>query len=382
MEKNYAGIDAILVSAWPEIQKDPELRRLAIRNMGEQPGPYRLARLVRGWANEKNLNPETEATYRQTIEQATGQPWDEALLSALDSEDFDAKGAAMEILHRQMDAATLRGRITALQGKSDTVLAIQYFLETFNYLPRGGEELTSSVVLYRVRRDMLPAAAKLALDWTKNYNYAFNIRDFHLLSRLTRDPLRNNLKRTQLVLDVGQAVKTRKHVEHTPDMPGGADDYEESFWLQVDNLTMADLWNLYLINEMLSRPRVQGSLRLMADADLADPNSAWGGLVFYQNGQAEAILYPPDPNAPANDLAYQPTPQLTTDGRDALCRFIGHFELLNNSLRAGPTAQELSDAATSNYYGLILTRTGENSFAAHYYNPRGNVVSLGRYPLQ
>jgi hypothetical protein len=228
---------------------------------------------------------------------------------------------------------------------------------------------------------MLPDASRLSLDWTKSYGYNFDIRDFHLLSRLARDPLRNNLKRTQIVLEIGQAFKTRKHVKHTPAVTGGA-DYKESFWLQVDKLTMADLWNLYLINEMLSRPLVQSSLRLMADGDLADAKSAWGGLVFYLNGQAEANLYPPDPDAGIDDRVYQPTKRLILDGRDSLCRFIGHFEQENNASRAGPTTEELADANVYDYYGLILTRVDRNTFCAHYYTPNGLVVSLGKFPLR
>jgi hypothetical protein len=145
---------------------------------------------------------------------------------------------------------------------------------------------------------------------------------------------------------------------------------------------MADLWNIYLLNEMLSRPRVQVSLRLMANGDMADRDSAWGGLVFYQNGQAEAILYPPDPRVKGDDLVYHPTRRLITDSRDSLCRFIGHFEKVDNADRVGPTGRELADAADGNYYGLVLTRTGADSFAAHYYNPQGVVVSLGKFPLR
>ncbi|KKL26971.1 hypothetical protein LCGC14_2389890, partial [marine sediment metagenome] len=232
------------------------------------------------------------------------------------------------------------------------------------------------------RRDMLSEAARLALNWSRNYKYQFNIRDFHLLSRLARDPLRSNLKRTQIVLEIGQALKTRKHVRRAPTTSTKPGAYDDNFWLQVDKLTMSDLWNLFLIDEMLSRPRVQVSLRLMADGDLDDTHSAWGGLVFYQNGQAEAILYPPDPEAGSNDMTYQATQRLITDERDSLCRFIGHFDKVQNKSRAGPSPEELADARAYNYCGLILTRVGKNSFCAHYYNPEGVVVSLGKFPLR
>jgi hypothetical protein len=313
------------------------------------------------------------------VQRITRQQWDDALLNAINSATFDARGEALEVLQTRIDRNELHRRIMAQPARTDAIRAIQGMLEQFGYLPASREQFMTTVILHKVRRDMLNDAARLSIDWSHNHEYQFNIRDFHLLSRLSRDPLRANLTRTQLVLALGKDFQRRKHVRHEPT---NGQDYKDEFWLQVDKLSMADLWNLYLLNEMLSRPRVQVSLRLMADGDMADRDSAWGGLVFYQNGQAEAILYPPDPRVKGDDLAYHPTRRLITDSRDSLCRFIGHFEKVDNTGRVGPTAAELADAHEGNYYGLILTRTGPDSFAAHYYSTGGVVVSLGRFPLR
>ncbi len=65
-----------------------------------------------------------------------------------------------------------------------------------------------------------------------------------------------------------------------------------------------------------------------------------------------------------------------------MCRFITHFDKIQNAERAGPTAEELRNAAEGNYYGLVMTRTGKNSFCAHYYSPKGKVISLGEFPIR
>lgn len=377
LEENYPDLASHLIPLIGRLDSlDPTMRSLVLNFLEKNPNDQMLEHIVRSWAREKDLSADGEQGYRNVIQQISGQNWQEALLGQLNSPSFGARAETLEILHARVAPAELRKAILAMTPQTDTVAALQYYIETFDYLPAQREELASSVILYKVRRDMLPDAARLSLEWSRNTGYQFNIRDFHLLSRLARDPLRSNLKRTNLVIDLGKQLKTRPHVQ------AGQGQNKDNFWLQVDKLTLADLWNMYLLNEMLSRPRVQTSLKFMADGDLADVRSAWGGLVFYQNGQAEAILYPPDPEAPSNDAIYVPTERLITDERDALCRFIGHFERLENADRAGPTQAELDDAVRLNYYGLILTRIDKTHFAAHYFNPQGVIVSLGKFPMR
>ena len=117
----------------------------------------------------------------------------------------------------------------------------------------------------------------------------------------------------------------------------------------------------------------------MAVRDRADRVGAWGGLVFYRNGQAEPILYPYSVRHGATDLRYVPDRRGIVHLRNALCRFNGHFEQLDNASRAGPDAEELRDARNRNFSGLILTSLPEQNVCAHYYTPQGVVVSLGKF---
>ena len=186
--------------------------------------------------------------------------------------------------------------------------------------------------------------------------------------RLAQDPLRTILKRTQLVLAVGEGINTRKHVK----LEGRK--YNDKFWLQVDKLAVVDLWNLFLLDEMLGRARTQVHVNLLAEGDFRDKNTAWEGLIFYRNGEAEAPLWYP------NERRFKE--KLEKDRHDCLCRWFGHFDKPDGAGDVGPSEQELARAAKENHYGLILTRVGKRSFVAHYFNPGGVVISLGRYPLR
>ena len=105
-------------------------------------------------------------------------------------------------------------------------------------------------------------------------------------------------------------------------------------------------------------------------------------MTFTTAAQAEAKLYTPDRKVGENDMAYAGTKRLIGDGRNAMCRFVAHFEKAQNVSLAGPTKGELLQSRRGNYYGLALTSISERMFSAHYYNPQGQVVSLGLYPFK
>ncbi len=130
-------------------------------------------------------------------------------------------------------------------------------------------------------------------------------------------------------------------MEHVPASPGAKsrpikDDLDSN----IEALSTADLYNLYLLQAMLARTRIQAALRVVGIKDREDARAAWGGLVFYKEGVADAVLYQSSTDVPDNALVYTPSAKAVTDGRDALCRFIAHFEKESNAPRAGPTPEE------------------------------------------
>ena len=362
----------------------PELRRTVLTQLLRKPRQQDLTKVVKFWAHERSTTGPNEQLYRHAAETIAGTEWDRALLNAINAEKFAARGSAIAVLARRMPISLLRARVAEVRPRSLPFKALKKFLNTFDYLPTSGVEFYSTTMAYYKQSEVLAGAARLYGHWHDNYGYNFNIRDFHLLDGIAKDPLRTDLRRTQLILEVGRACNARRHVRHKPSAPGAEDDYVDRFWLQVDSLTMADLWNLYLLNEMLRRPRVQLALWVISAHDRRDTTKPYGGLVFYRSGLADPTFYPYEKGekVPVNDLVYFPPQRAKRDRRNALCRFHGHFEKAGNAARVGPTSGELRDARLNNYYGLVLTSISDQEFCAHYYNPRGVAVSLGVFPFR
>ena len=376
LKAGQPGLGAHVVGVLPRLRPTDPLREEVLKWLTAHPTREVLIELVKIWAREP-VSGADEPRLRGIVERITGTEWDKALLSAINTPRFFARGSAMEILAARIDRQTLRRAIAATRPKTDAMAAMQTFARLFEYMPSGGADLLAVAILYKTRRSELPRVAMAAKMWAADAGYVFNVRDFHLLSRLGADPLRKKLTRKELFLAVARGVTRRGHVRaaSTAASAGGTD----SFTRQVDSLSIADMWNLYLLDEMLGRRQVQLALGVMAARDRADKRSAWGGLIAYDGGGAKARLYEPRKGAPPDDTKYLPSRRLASDSRDGICRFRGRFERVYNAANAGPTPAELANAKRNNTYGLILTGVSRDGFAAHYYNPKGIIISLGRF---
>jgi len=340
-----------------------------------------LAEIVKAWALEPPEGP-SERHYRTLVQQVQHRPWDEALFSAMNDPRFRAKGSAQELLVQRVRMSELKRRYTRMAARTDGVAAIQAFIRELDYVPISRGAMIQTVVAYKRGQHRMGPAAELAGIWARDRRnpYLFNIRDYSLLSALADDPQAQQTSRPTLMLRLARA-QTQIRRQHPVYRPGGSRTRTSTrLGAQADHLSTADLWRLWLLEEMLQRPRIRSALEELARRDRQDTSAARGGLIVHEGGRAEAKLYPPDPNV-ADDLRYAPSAMLKRDGRQALCRLICHFERLENADRVGPTPEEIVDAKTGNYCGMTVTTLDAETFCAHYYTPSGVVVSLGKFPF-
>ncbi len=382
LKKDYPHVAAYVVKALPQAKPGSEMRQAMLDWLAKHPRGDVLAEVVKLWAQEPSSTSPNEPRFRHLVERMSGRQWDQALIDGINTPIFFARGSALKVLTERIPVKILKARISKATPRTDAMKVLHAFIYRFDYIPVNGQQFATAASLSAKKWSVMDDAAKLSSKWQESYGYRFDIRDFHLLSELSRDPLRKMLRRTQIALELGQEFGARRHVKHIPSRLGAEDDYNDRFWPQVESLTMADLWNLYLLNEMLSSPRVQLALKVMGDLDRRDRRNAWGGLVSYENGKAEAKIYPSDQtNVQSSDTRYIISKQAAKEGRDSLCRFSAHFSQQANSQQAGPGIEELQDAKENNFYGLVLTSIGPDEFCAHYFNPDGTVVSMGTYPF-
>jgi hypothetical protein len=378
LDQDYPGLAGRVVDLLPSLPTDSRIRRRILGWLDRNAGADALAEVVQLWALEAP-DSDADARFRQVAEQVTRLPWEEALLRGLNSPSFPAKGSALEVLRGRINASQLRDRFGAMEARTPAVRAIQAFTEAVDYLPSTAEQLVTIVQFNTNQAGALSDVERLYRKWRRDSGYVFQVHDFHVLAQLARDPLRKDFRREQLLLALGQTLRGRKHVDYRGDKRGR--QVEANFWDEAEELTKADLWRLYLLDEMLSNANVQAALRVTARRDRSDTRTSWGGLVRYVSGRAQAYYYRPAVEAAGNDLVYVPTSRAFRDARDSLCWFFAHFEEVSNADRAGPDADELASMRQRGQSALLLTSLDEARFSAHWYNDAGVVVSLGVFPF-
>ena len=381
--RGRGGLARHIVRVLPKLSADSKLKGEVLTWLERNPDPNVLPEVVRLWAAEASTTSPDEPRYRGVVAGASGTTWQQALLGELNRTDSKVQGEALELLAGRLSKDKFGLEITTLPARTKAVAAMQAFLLQFNYLPTTAGEMAACISLHDGRQASFGEAGNLCRRWQVEDGYEFNVRDLQLLSRLAQDPLRRNLRRTDMVVAISAALMERRHVPRHESGPAGAYGFSDRFEKHMDSLSMADLWTVLLLHEMLSVPTVRRSTALLVAHDQNDPRSALGGLVMWQeNARPVARVYWPVHDGEDNDLAYRLTAKGLQDAPDSLCRFQAHFEQTDNAGRAGPTALELAGAHEGNWRGLILTSLSGEECCAHLYTPRGVVISLGALAFQ
>jgi len=343
-------------------------RKATLQWLIEHPRREVLPDLAKLWASEAPNGPDEQLFSRAVAKLGPGK-WQDVLLDSLNARKFAARGSALSVLAARGAEIDLLNRVKLMTAKTVSVQTMQTFAKKFGYIPANGGELLACVILHAGGKDSLNAPVRLAGQWKAKYKYKFNIRDFHLLSNLAADPLRNKTGRNELVKQIVARLGRRRHVA------GGGGPFSK----QAARMTVPDLWNIVLLDEMLRRQRVALALRILADRLRAGLNSPRSGLVFYEGGKASAKLYPQAIDSTRGDRDHIPERELQRAGFSALAHLHTRFETVYNGDRAPASKREVSASSQGNFYGLVLTSIDSGTFSAFYYNPDGEVVSLGLF---
>ena len=377
IQTNFPGLGDQISAALPTAN-DEGLRVAIMDWLIQNPNHASFAQVVKLWAMEKRTSGDMENRYRQLAEHSAGAPWDQALFGALNSDDFAARGSALEILQARMSPEQLRSRIANIVARSESMKAMQYFSEHFGFFPHTGRELMAEVIASRNGPSALYPASVLAFQWQGQYGYHFNIRDVHLLAKLGADDARKQYTRQKLSADLLASVRARKLLRPSSSeyaLPGKVLTLDS----QIESLSMPDLWTAYLADRLLNQPQLRLALDARADKEGAHAQSVQlGGLVVFDQGRARASIYPPGERR--SDAAYTASPKMVQESADAMCFFIAHFGPDKQQKVLGPSEREVTFARDYNLSGLVLTGLGQASLNACFFTPGGAIVDLGDYP--
>jgi hypothetical protein len=320
----------------------------------------------------------------KAIVKLSGHALDVTLLAALSgTHDRAVKIAALDVLREVEEPQTLRKSLQTIPPGDPFVDDLRWSIATFDYIPRGPNEVLWMHQLHQDRyAETIRHAAHAHQMLLSQANYVFAPRFVQLLASMDDQPATLTFPRDPLVADLQTRLAALKHVRRTPAYEHAADDVDESLTANLSKLSRCDLLAIHELLVFLPDATLRQTLYRAGLTDQADTSSEHGGLLFLRPADAGVVATVYPPLFSTSDFQYIPSSRLYADAAGALAMFHFHYQQSHNGEKAGPGEGDLQSAAKNLYTGVVITSIDERHFNVDYFNPNGAVVDLGVYSGQ
>jgi hypothetical protein len=314
-----------------------------------------------------------------------GRPVVEILYGRLaDATDRSARTAALAILTAVLGAEPVKARVKGLGARDAWLADLQWWVSTFDALPRGETEMGWVQYLHRPER---AALVERALERHRQLrgtagggedggDYEAAPRFVHTLAYVDEETMR--LGREALVASLRARLAAMRHLDRPP--AGPAEEPPTTIEAQQSMLSRGDLLAIHMLLKALELPANLQEFHRLGMADLSDTRSEHGGLLALINLQRPTLMITPyAPLYADNDLEYVASDRLLQETVNGVAQFHFHYQQVRNGERAGPGPGDLAYARRTRCNCVTVTSTGPREFNVDFYTPAGAVVDLGTY---
>jgi hypothetical protein len=163
---------------------------------------------------------------------------------------------------------------------------------------------------------------------------------------------------------------------YSPDFEGYGNDFSERLSIHRPKLTWGDRAAMALAIEALAVPAVRRHVFEMADRDLADRGSEFGGLIRQDDqGRYELVEYPSASRG--NDVRYEAPQKLMDSLYTGLFHVHFHAQTYEGHRYAGPHMGDFGFADSTRLNCLVFTFIDSGRLNVDYYRHGKIVVDLG-----
>ena len=159
-------------------------------------------------------------------------------------------------------------------------------------------------------------------------------------------------------------------------LEGYMTDHEETLYSQRAKLRWGDLAAMTLAMDLLEDPAVRRRLFDLADRDLEDRSTEYGGLLAVKrDGSAELVECVP--KVKGSDVRFEAPQAMFDQGYTGLFHFHLHAQSYDNERYAGPHIGDFSYADSTRANCLVFTFLKRREMNVDYYRHGPLVVDLG-----
>ena len=181
-------------------------------------------------------------------------------------------------------------------------------------------------------------------------------------------------------LELYQIVEARRQANGSrivsPSFEGYGGDHTENLYEMRNKLTWGDLASMVIAMEMFESPILRQHMFDLADRDMADRDTEFGGVIRIGAAGKPEILEM-TPRVRGNDLRYESSQKMFDNAYTGLFHFHLHCQSYDNMQYAGPHLGDFAYAASTRANCLVFSFVSRKELNVDFYRHGPMVVDLG-----
>ncbi|MBN1765333.1 MAG: hypothetical protein JW860_08765 [Sedimentisphaerales bacterium] len=329
------------------------------------------------------LDPEANPGFDQmdylvaAIEHITGKPLYEVFLQILAGQGkLKVKMAALAGMLAIENQERVIDDISNLSAEDMAIEQLQFWSKRFGYLPTNMMRFFQCYQQSRALSDeQFQKLQYLSRMLFQRESYQFDVRDSYILLHLEDEQFMRS--REDIIILINGYLSGREHTRRPPSYKGAADDYQEDFTGQSQQLSYTDLIKTELLLRTLTQPDTMQHIWNLLEQDTSDTGTEVGGLCFLDNQRV--IFKPFSPGRRQGQNQYVASEDMIHAAVMSLAQWHCHTDKWRNKELAGPGTDDMKYARWHNCPVVILTKVNDRIFNVDYLSPEGIVIDLGDY---
>ncbi|MSR34408.1 MAG: hypothetical protein EXS12_06375 [Phycisphaerales bacterium] len=176
------------------------------------------------------------------------------------------------------------------------------------------------------------------------------------------------------IVDVRRQAKGSRIV--SPNFEGYGGEHTENLYLMRDKLSWGDLASMAIAMEIFDSPILRQQMFDLADRDMADRDTEFGGVIRIKSDGKPAIDEM-KPRVQGNDLRYEASQKMFDNAYTGLFHFHLHCQSYDNTQYSGPHLGDFDYAESTRANCLVFTFVSRKELNVDFYRHGPMVVDLG-----
>lgn len=386
MKYDLAGLKTSLELNLPKMQMY-EWRTEVCKRIGDLDWKDMTPTLVRAWAVVlpilgMNLmeRPEYLALVKLYGKDRVPEVLFDLLLKSDPVKEANLRSRSWELLL----ATGERDRILALLADEKIATTDSFILDMrrsasdLQIVPRNREEILWMRALRApAKRKFWDEARAAAMKLPPDVRANLEPRDLAIIVAAAREkPELLGQTRDQLFEEISLRLVNEKGRRYTASFEGFGAQLPETPRGHAKEMKWGDCAAVLIALQALQQPAIRAHVFDIADRDLADRMTEYGGLMRLDGeGRFELVEYPPQSRG--SDVKFEGSNAMFDQGYDALFHFHNHAQAYDNSRYAGPHFGDFNYSDATGVNGLVFTFIDRNTINADFYRRGQVVIDLG-----